>query len=110
MLTYVLYCPLLFCTEFALNYVLNNNTLAVLGKRVRKAFFSSLLTEGLGLTSLAIIAKFSDWNIFCMASGALGAACGDALVAMRKSKKKTKSRSKVKTPNPKEEKNAPVTG
>jgi hypothetical protein len=50
-----------------------------------------------------------------MASGALGAACGDALVAMRKSKKQAKTKSKPrvkspKTPNLKEDLHAPSTG
>jgi ABC-type uncharacterized transport system permease subunit len=87
--------------------------LAVLGKKVQRAFFSSLLTEGLGWTTLMIVAKVSDWNIVYMMFGALGAAFGDAAVALRKSKKKTKPRSKVKSPktsNPKEDLNAPITG
>ena len=85
------YAPLIFVMEFAVSYLLNSGSIAIITRKPAQAVFLSVLTNILTWASFYIIAAISDWSIPLIIASVLGDVFGDFVVASRKPKKKRKS-------------------
>ncbi len=84
----IAYAPVIFFMEFAVSYLLNSGSIAILSRKPHRAVLLSVLTNVLTWASFFIIAKISDWSVPLIVSSIAGDVCGDWLVASRKPKKK----------------------
>ena len=88
------YAPIIFVMEFAVSYLLNSGSIAIITRKPGKAVFLSVLTNVCTWVSFYIIAKISDWSIPLIVASVLEDVVGDFVVASRKPRKKRKSTKK----------------
>ena len=84
------YAPIIFVMEFAVSYLLNSGSIAIISRKPSRALFLSFCTNVCTWISFYVIAKVSDWSIPLIISSILGDMFGDWLVARRKPRKKSK--------------------
>lgn len=88
MSTYLLYGPAVFLAECALSMLLNSNTLATLQVKMWPTLRTSMLTEICSKGSLAVVGRFTEFDIPIMIMGAVGAVVGDALTVYYRKRKR----------------------
>jgi hypothetical protein len=84
----IAYAPVIFLMEFAVSWLLNSGSIAILARKPKRAVLLSVLTNVLTWASFFIIGKISDWNVWLISASILGDVTGDFIVSIRKPKKK----------------------
>ena len=93
----ILYAPIIFAMEFAVSYLLNSGSIAIISRKPNRAALLSVATNVCTWASFYIIAKISDWSVPLIVASIAGDVFGDWLVANRKPKKKKPYLKKIPT-------------